>query len=119
MKKGKQKLYAIIIDQLSLEMRSKLEGTTGHEQVKEDQDGTTLLAMIKNIMCGVEESLQNKTAIIMTEKILHTFWQNLNVENDNYKSQFGAYVAVLGAYAGNITVSPALWTINSDICNHQ
>ena len=47
-------------------------------------------------------------AIVMAEKMLHTFWQNTNVTNDNYKIQFDAYITVLEAHAGGITVPPAL-----------
>ena len=61
--------------------------------------------MINIIMCGVEESLQKTTAILMDQKTLHTFWKNPNVENDNYKSQFDIYVTFLKAYKGGITVS--------------
>ena len=35
--KVNQNLYAILIDKSSPEMRSKLEGTTGNEQVNADQ----------------------------------------------------------------------------------
>ena len=108
MNEGNQKLYVILIDQLSPVMWSKLEGTTGNKQVKADQYGIYLFSMIKNIMCGVEESPQNTTAIVMSEKMLHTFWKKTNVVNDNYKSQFGAYVTVLEAYAVGIIVPPAL-----------
>ena len=64
-------LYAIIINKSSPEMRSKLDVTTGHEQVEAYQDGITLLAMIKNIIYGVEESLQYTMAILMAKKTLH------------------------------------------------
>ena len=74
--KGNQKLYTILIDQSLPLMRSKLEVTTGHEQVEADQDGITLLAMIKNIVCGVEESLQNTMSIVIVNKTLHMFWKN-------------------------------------------
>ena len=43
----------------------------------------------------------------MSEKTLHMFWKNPNVENDAYNSQFDAYVTVLEAYGGEITVPPA------------
>ena len=71
--------------------------------------------MFKKIRCGVEESFQKTMAIVMTEKMLHIFWQNPNMENDNYKSQFNAYVAVLEAYLDGITVPPAL--VDSKIIN--
>ena len=51
--------------------------------------------MIKGIVCGVKDSLQNTMAIVMDEKMPHTFWKNPNVENNNYKSQSDAYVTVL------------------------
>ena len=64
-------------------MRSKLEWTAGHKQFDEDQAGIALLAMIKDIMCCVEESLQNTMAIVMAEKMLHKFWKNSIVANYN------------------------------------
>ena len=39
---GNQKLYAILINQLSLVIRSKLEGTIGHKKVEADQDEISL-----------------------------------------------------------------------------
>ena len=96
--RGKPELYAILTDKSSLAIHSKLKITTGHKQVEADQYGISLLAMINNIMCGVEESLQKKMVIVMAEETLHTFRQNTNLENDNYKSQFNTYVTVLEAY---------------------
>ena len=64
--------------------------------------------MINKIMCGVEESLHKKMAIVMAKKTLHMFWKNPNVENETYKSHFDNYVTVLEAYAGRITVPPDL-----------
>ena len=68
---------------------------TGHKRVKADQDNIPLLAMIKNIMCSVDDSSQKIMAIVMEKKNMHTFWKNPNVANDAYKSQFDAYVTVL------------------------
>ena len=101
-------MYAILIDQSSPVMRSKLEGTTGNDQVNIDQEDISLLAMIKKIMCGLEEYLQNTMAILMSEKTLHKFFQNPNGSNNDYKSQFNAYVTILEAYVGRITVPLAL-----------
>ena len=89
-------------------MCSNLEYITGNDQVKAEQGGIELLTMINNIMCGVEESLPKKMVIVMAEETLHTFRQNTNLENDNYKSQFNTYVTVLEAYMWNITVPLAL-----------
>ena len=73
-----------------------------------DQDVIALLAMIKKMMCGVEESLQKKMAKVMYKNTLHTFLQNNNVANDDYKSQLDAYITVLEAHADRITVPPTL-----------
>ena len=101
------KLYDILVDQFFTAIHPKLEGKKGHKQVEAYQYGITLLAIIKKIMCGVEEYPQNTMAIVMTDKKLHTFWQNTNVANNNCKIQFDAYVTVLQAYGGEITVPPA------------
>ena len=108
MNEGNQKLCAILIDQSSPEMFSKLEGKTGHNKFKSYQYGISLLAMVKNIMLSIEDYLHKTVSIIMAEKMLHTFWQNPNVENDNYKIHLNTYVTVLEAYAGRITVQPDL-----------
>ena len=110
--KVKKKLYTILIDQSFRDMRSKIEGTTGHKQAEIDQYGIDLLAMIKKIICGVEESPQKKMVIVVAEKTLHTFWKNPHVANNDYKSQFDAYVTVLETYAGRIIITPALIDVN-------
>ena len=66
------------------------------------------MAVIEKIMCGVEESTQKTMVILMSEKTLHPFWKNTNVANNDYNSQYDAYVTVLDAYAGGITVPTAL-----------
>ena len=106
--KVKKKLYTILIDQSFRDMRSKIEGTTGHKRAEIDQYGIDLLAMIKKIICGVEESPQKKMVIVVAEKTLHTFWKNPNVANDNYKIRFVAYVTVLEAHAVRITAPLAV-----------
>ena len=44
-------------------MRYNLEGTKGYDQIEAEQDSNALLKFIKNIMVGVEESL-NQTYFI-------------------------------------------------------
>ena len=59
-------------------------------------------------MVGVEESLQQTMAIVMAERKLHTFFQQMGISNENYKSQFHAYVTVLKAYCGGVIVPHVL-----------
>ena len=54
MNKCNQKLYAILVNQLSPAICSNLEGMTGYEQVEADQYGIAILAMIKKVTCSVE-----------------------------------------------------------------
>ena len=108
MYKGNQKIYAILFNKFSPEMCSKLEGRTGHSQAEQDKDSIVILDTIKSIMCGIEDSLQNKTATVMAKKILHMFWQNTNLANNDYKIQFDAHVNILEAYAVRMTIPPAL-----------
>ena len=89
-------------------MRSKLEGTKGYEQVEADQYGITLLKLMEKIMVGVEDSLQQTMKIVMAERTLHTFFQKMGTLNDDYKSQFNAYVMVLEAYCGGVSVPQIL-----------
>ena len=102
------KLYDILVDQFFTAIHPKLEGKKGHKQVEAYQYGITLLAIIKKIMCGVEEYPQNTMAIVMTDKKLHTFWQNTNVANNDYRIRFYSYITALEGYADKITVPLAL-----------
>ena len=63
---------------------------------------------MKKVMCGLEESLQKTMAIVMSKKMLHSFWKNPNVANENYKSQFDAYIIIYEACASGITIPPDL-----------
>ena len=60
-----------------------------------DQDGIALIKLIEKIMVGVEESLQQTMAIVMLERTLHNFFQKMGTSNNDYKSQFDAYVTVM------------------------
>ena len=73
-----------------------------------DQDGITLLKLIDNIMVGVEESLQKTMAIVMAESTLHTLFHQMGTSNGDYKSQLDAYVTVLEAYCGGVSVPQIL-----------
>ena len=73
-KESNQKLFANLVKQCSKAMRSNMEVTKGYKQVEADQDGISLLKLIKNIMVGVEESLQQTMDIVMAERTLHTFF---------------------------------------------
>ena len=107
-KESNQKLFVILVDQCSEAMRSKLEGTKGYEQVEAYQDGLFLLNFIKKIMVGVEESLQQTMAIVVAERTLHTFFRKMVTSNDDYKSQFDAYVTVMEAQFGGVSVPQLL-----------
>ena len=100
-------------------MRSKLEGTTGHKEVDSDQYNMALLSMIKNIMCGVEDSLQKKMAIIMSDKMLHIFWQKPNVANDNNKSQFDTYIMFWGLVRAGLLHHWIWWMLSLESCTHH
>ena len=90
------------------EMQSQQEGKKGYEQVEADQYGVALLKLIQKFIVGVEESLHQKMAIVMVERTLYTFFQKMSTLKNNYKSQFDAYVMVLGAYCGGVSVPQIL-----------
>ena len=46
--------------------------------------------------------------IIMADRTLHTFFQQMGKSNDNYKSQFDVYVTVLEAYCDGVIVPQIL-----------
>ena len=47
-------------------------------------------------------------ATVMAERTLHTFLPHMGTSNEDYKSQFDAYVTVLEAYYGGVSINQIL-----------
>ena len=52
---GNMKLFSLLHEQCSAEMKNKIKGTKGYADVAQAQHGVNLLNIIREIMCGVEE----------------------------------------------------------------
>ena len=52
------------------------------------QDGIKYLGMTQNIMCEVEDYLQDTWVMAKAENMLHKFFNKLKMTNDKYKTQF-------------------------------
>ena len=54
---GNMKLFSLLLEQCSPEMKNRVRGTKGFTEVDSAQHGVNLLAIIREIMCGMEEHL--------------------------------------------------------------
>jgi hypothetical protein len=103
---GNHKMFALFIEQCEPPMRTKLKGTKGYDEAYKIQDGVKLLELIRSIMCGVRDHLQNVWAMMKSDKHLYTFFQRWNTTNDEYHNEFNAYVKVIESYGGETPIHP-------------
>ena len=75
-------MFYLEICQCSPVLINKLKGTSGYKEVTASQDGIKIFGMIKGIVCGVEEHLQETWAMVKSDKTLHIVWKNPNKSND-------------------------------------
>jgi hypothetical protein len=109
---GNRRMFAFFIEQCKPAMRTKLKETKGYDDAYKIQDGVKLLELIRGIMCGVEDHLQNTWAMMKSDKRLYTFFQRWNTTNDEYHDEFNAYVKVIESYGGKLLCTQGTSTQN-------
>ena len=93
--KGLKQTYAIILEQCSLEMRSKLEQIDDYVTMDTAKDPITLLTEMKNITCGRESHQQPIFSMCQLIKLLVMEQQTYSEFNEEYKERFeGLWEAV-------------------------
>ena len=93
--KGLKQTYAIIWEQCSLPMRSKLEQIDDYTTMDTAKDPVSLLTEMKNIVCGRESHQQPIFSMCQLIKLLVMERQTYNESNEEYKERFeGLWEAV-------------------------
>ena len=105
---GNMKLYSLLLEQCSPEMKNRVRGTKGFGEVDSAQHGVNLLAIIREIMCGVEEHLQHTWGMVQVDKLLYTAFQRPQESNDEWIKRFDQLVTVLEQYGGCTPTHPIL-----------
>ena len=73
---------------MQLAMITNIEGSKGFKAAQETLDGIGLLALIRAIMCGVEQHVHPTMAIMLAYKNLFCQWQKPGQTNDDYNNLF-------------------------------
>ncbi len=111
-KGNKSNAWALIYDQCLPELKNKLEGTKGYDNVKRTNDMAKLLIMIRGYCCQFDLLRDKYMAIVAAIKNLFYFFQNNNQSNADYHEHFIAMLEVIKEYggAGSMTHFPSMLT---------
>ena len=105
---GNNKLFGLFLSQCEPRLRTKLKGMKGFQLATDAQDGIALHGLIRAVMCGVEEHLQDTWVMAKADRALFSFWQRPGVSTDEYATQFDAFVTVIDKIGGTIPLHPHL-----------
>ena len=67
-KEGYRIMFALAIEQCYPALSKSLKGTSSYREVEAIQEGIKLLVMIRSIICGVEEHLQDTRDLKKSDK---------------------------------------------------
>ena len=105
---GMQQAYAIIWDQCSVTMTSKLEELANYDQINLDKNPVTLLNEIRNIVCGRETHKQPLYSMVQLLKAFTLLKQDYNESNEKYKERFDGVFDSVIQQGGSVTTHPGL-----------
>jgi hypothetical protein len=92
--------WALVYNQCSHELRVKLEGTSGYEASKRDNNLISLLAMIRGYCCQFDALNDEYVAIGMAIKNLLYYFQKPSQTNSGYHQDILAMVETIEDYGG-------------------
>ncbi len=105
---GLVKAYALIWDQCSQVMRSKLEQFPIFRTFDAAKDPIQLLTEMRNIVCGREAHMQDVWSLCQQIKLLVVSYQENNETNEKYFERFNGMWEALIQQGGNLTAHPGL-----------
>ena len=100
--------YAIIWDQCSPTVKSKLEQLDNYDQVALNKDPVELLDEIKNIICGRERHKPPVYSMVELIRSLATFYQKDHKTNEQYKEEFESLWEMVEQQGGSMVNHPGL-----------
>ena len=112
--KGLKQNYAIIWDQCSLQMRSKLEQINDYNVMDTAKDPVRLLTEMKNIVCGRESHQQPIYSMCQLIKILVSERQHYNESNEDYKERFEGLWEAVNQQGGSLWYQEGMITTRAN-----
>jgi hypothetical protein len=98
--KNEANAWALVYNQCSNKLRVKLEGMSGYELCKKENNVIALLTMIRGYCCQFDTLNNEYVAIVTGIKNLRFFFQKATQTNSNYQENFLAMVEVIEEYGG-------------------
>ena len=105
---GMVQAYALLWDQCSDVVKSKLEQLPAFQTFDDAKDPIRLLREIRNIVCGREAHLQDIWSMCQQIKLLVTEYQKSNESNESYLERFHGMWEALRQQGGSLTNHPGL-----------
>jgi hypothetical protein len=105
---NKASAWVLVYNQCSSKMKVKLDGTSGYEQSKNDNDVIALLTKIQGYCCKFDALNDEYMGLVGAFKNLLYFFQKPTQSNLDYVKDFLALIEVIEEYggAGLLTHSP-------------
>ena len=97
---GCKHAYAITLKLCTPCMTTMLEGTSGFNKAREDEDAVALITLIKGICCHFNDQQQPIWSIVQAKKRVFLLIQSEYLSIDKYYEEFKALVAVVETYGG-------------------
>ncbi len=97
-KDNKSNAWVLIYGQCSPDLKNKLEGTSGYDNAKADNDVVNFLTMIRGYYCQFDTLNDKYMSIVMSLKNLFYFFQTVEQSNSEFYGNFMALVEVIEEY---------------------
>ena len=97
-KDNESNAWALIYGQCSPELKNKLEGTSGYDSAKADNDVVKLLIMIRGYCCQFGTLDDEYMSTVKFLKNLVYFFQKVEQSNSEFHDDFMALVKVIEEY---------------------
>eukprot|EP00569_Conticribra_weissflogii_P008200 CAMPEP_0171363762 /NCGR_PEP_ID=MMETSP0879-20121228/3564_1 /TAXON_ID=67004 /ORGANISM="Thalassiosira weissflogii, Strain CCMP1336" /LENGTH=562 /DNA_ID=CAMNT_0011870969 /DNA_START=26 /DNA_END=1714 /DNA_ORIENTATION=- len=101
-----KRAYALIYDQCSPALQTKLKGQEGYDDVEVNQDVVGLMELIRGICCKYDASCEPVMSLVQAKRRVYTCYQGQKQPNDEYAEELAAYADVVEAYGGQFGNEP-------------
>ncbi len=101
-----RRAYALIYDQCSPALQTKLKGQDGFNTVQATQDIVGLMELIRGICCKYDASSEPVMSLVQAKRRVYTCYQGAKQPNDEYAEELEAYIDVVEAYGGEFGNEP-------------
>ncbi len=101
-----RRAYALIFDQCSPALQTKLKGQEDFNNMQGNQDVVGLMELIRGICCKYDASSEPVMLLVQAKRRVYTCYQGAKQPNDKYAEELEAYVDVVEAYGGEFGNKP-------------